>query len=257
MFILLLLFNFRATSESATSLETVAFAENNTETAGSALSAQEQLAILNQKAVTLTSQPGWVFIRSTVVYDTDTENNGILPNGQEIPLSQINEDWFHINEDGLVYESVDTMYTTDGEVVQTAVFADNFSWNSATDEKSYQAPYSLDGMSGDLASLMQEMIDRTGQMPDMTVNELDGRKIYTFTISYEPDEPIKGFDFDQAVTEIITVVSIDNDTGLPVQYDQIMVFEDGTERAFYRTSFEIQIGVTPPENIVKLIEERK
>ncbi len=51
----------------------------------------------------------------------------------------------------------------------------------------------------------------------MVVTETDGSKVYSFTVSYTPDEPIKGPDFDQAVTAIITSVSIDNDTGLPVQ----------------------------------------
>lgn len=64
-------------------------------------------------------------------------------------------------------------------------------------------------------------------------------------------------DFDQAVTETITIVTIDGNTGLPVQYDQIMALEDGAQRAFYRTRIEIQIGATPPDNIITLIEERK
>ncbi len=113
---------------------------------------------MNQKAAALTSQPGWIFIRSTVLYDTDRKNNGILPNGQEIPLSQIIEDWFHVNEEGLVFESVSTMCATDGEFVQTGVYTDGFSWNSATDEGVTKSPYFLGDMSGDLASLIQEMI---------------------------------------------------------------------------------------------------
>lgn len=229
---------------------------DSAEESGNTVSLQEQLAILSQKATALTSQSGWVFVRLITISDTDRPNNGILPDGNVIPSSNVVESWYHVNEDGLVYESVSTMFTLDGQVVQTGVFAGSSSWNSATDEKSYQAPYFLGDMS-DLASRAQEMIDRTGQMPEMTVTEADGRKIYTFTVYYKPDEPINGSDFDQAVTEMITIVSLDGDTGLPIQYDQIMVLEDGAERAFYRTSIKIQIGATPPDSIVKLIEQRK
>ncbi len=252
----LLSFNSVTASERTHPPEVAAPGESDIESADSSLSPQEQLAILSQRAVALTSQPGWVFVRLITISDTDHPNNGILPDGNIIPSSNVVESWYHVNEDGLVYEDVGTMFTLDGEVVQTGVFAGSSSWNSATDEKSYMAPYFLGEMS-DLASRAQEMIDRTGQMPDMVVTETDGKKIYTFTVHYKPDEPIYGSDFDQAVTEIITIVSLDDDTGLPIQYDQIMVLEDGTERAFYRTSIEIQIGATPPEGVVNLIEERK
>lgn len=255
--LILILLNSVTACESTHPSEVVAPGNDDGQNTGDVLSPQEQLAVLNQKAAALTSQPGWVYVRSIVIYDTDRKNIGVLANGQEIPLSQINEDWFHINEAGLVFESVSTMSASDGEIIQTSVYANGFSWNSATDERVPKSPYLLGDMSGDLASLIQEMIERTGQMPGMVITEAESGKVYTFTVTYTPAEPIKGPDFDQPVTAIITVVSINDETGLPVQHDQIMVLEDGTQRAFYRVSNEIQIGAMPPESIISIIEERK
>jgi hypothetical protein len=50
---------------------------------------------VNKSSKTI-NQPGWVHVVETTTYDIDQENNGVLPDGTVIPLSYINDSWFHI-----------------------------------------------------------------------------------------------------------------------------------------------------------------
>jgi hypothetical protein len=217
----------------------------------------EQLASLNEKASALTTQPGWIYIRSETVYDTDTENNGVLPNGMEIPLAQVSEEWYHINEAGLVDQSVSAMYNVDGETVQIDVVNNGVSWNSATDETTDWSPYAFGDTSGGLADLAQSALEETGQTLEMVTEKVNGRNVSTFTLPYTLTPPLKFPDYDQTATEITTIVSLDNKTGLAVAYTQVMTLEDGSQRTFYHTDVEFQADATPPDEILALLEAHK
>lgn len=230
---------------------------DSTQESGDTISPQEQLALLNQKATVLTSQPGWVFVRTTVVYDTDRKNNGVLPNGQEIPLAQVFECWYHVNEDGLVFESVTTMFTLDGKIVQESVFANGVLWGSALDETSNQAPYFLTNMDGGFGDLARDFTAKTGQEPEVSVTELDGRKIYTFTVFEVHEGGMIFVDFDKSVAKTIKIASFDAETGFILREEVISVFTDGTERTFSQASHEILINVVPPESISKILDQRR
>lgn len=217
----------------------------------------EQLAILNQKATALTNQPGWLFFRTTVVYDTDSKNNGILPDGQEIPLSQVLEVWFHLNDEGLVFEFVNTMLTLDGEVIQESVFLNGVVWSSATNEEYIQSAFFLTPLDGGFSSLADDYITRTGKMPDMSVTEQDGRKMVVFTIEEMYEQELTLSDFDQPVIGSKHSVSLDEETGFITQEEVVYYFSDGIIRSFYTAQTVIQVDAVPPEEIVVTLEARR
>ncbi len=254
--IVLLSYTPAVASEKSRPLEADVPILDSTQESSITVSSQEQLAILSQKATTLTSQPGWVFVRSTIHYDTDRPNNGVLPNGQEIPLAQVLECWYHINEDGLVFESVTTMFTLDGKIVQESVFANGVLWGSALDETSNQAPYFLTNMDGGFGDLAKDFTAKMGQEPEASVSELDGKKIYTFKVFEVYEGGMVFTDFDQPVAKTIKIASFDAETGFIVQEEVVTVFTDGTERTFSQANHEILINAVPPESISKILDQR-
>jgi hypothetical protein len=96
-------------------------------------SADEIVTGLNAKAIQNLKR-GWMHVHQHIIFDTDTKNNGVLPNGIVLPLSQINDIWYQIDDQGLVIELVSIMLNSDGQFVQVGVSSDGTSWNSATNE---------------------------------------------------------------------------------------------------------------------------
>lgn len=255
--IILLSYNPAVASEKSHPPEADVPILDSTQESSNTVSPQEQLAILSQKATALSSQPGWVFVRSTIHYDTDRPNNGVLPNGQEIPLAQVFECWYHVNEDGLVFESVTTMFTLDGKIVQESVFANGVLWGSALDETSTQTPYFLTNMDGGFGNLARDFTAKTGQEPEVSVTELDGRIVYTFTVFEVHEGGMIFVDFDKPVAKTIKIASFDAETGFILQEEVISAFTDGTERTFSQANHEILINVVPPESISKILDQRR
>lgn len=149
------------------------------------------------------------------------------------------------------------MYTMDGEIVQIDVMVNGVSWNSATNETTDWSPYAFGDTSGGLADLIQVTLDETGQMVEMVTEKVNGQKVSTFTLHYPLAEPLTFPDYDQATTEITTIVSLDNKTGLAAAYAQIMLLADGSQRTYYHITVETQVGATPPEDVLALIEANK
>jgi hypothetical protein len=217
--------------------------------------AQEQFLALYNKAVAITNQPGWIHVKDTVIGDSDQENNGVLPDGTVIPKSYTDESWFHINTGGLVFESLTTMFTLDGKKVQTSILHDNNYWNTATDKSTPQSPYSLGSFSGDFPSILKDYVSRTNKSPLINTIDMNGRSVILFSIGDPQKVPLTPPDFKQPVISVKTNTYFDSDTGFMVQRDEIMTLTDGTVRILYAVTIDVEIGSSPPEEIISQIQK--
>ena len=216
--------------------------------------AQEQFSALDNKAVAITKQPGWIYVKDMVIGDSDQENNGVLPDGTVIPKSYTNESWFHINSGGLVFESLTIMFTLDGKKVQTSILHDNNYWNTAIDKSTLQSPYSLGSFSGDFPSILNDYISRTNNSPLINTIAMNGRSVILFSIEDPQKVPLTPPDFKQPVISVKTNAYFDSETGFMVQRDEIMTLTDGTVRTLYTVTTDVEIGSRPPEEIISQIQ---
>ncbi len=212
---------------------------------------------INRAAKTL-NQPGWVHVQETTVYDIDRENNGILPDGTVVPLSYIVDSWYHVNDDGLVDQSVSIMVSYEGEALQTSVFANNSLWNSSTGQETAQGPYYLGSLDYHFAADVQEILARSSIYPEFVNSEDYLRSgISIFTIEEELNPPLLTVDYTAPVYAVRTVATFENATGFLTDLKRIMRFGDGSERTYFHIMLKIETGSEPPRDVLTLIEERK
>lgn len=218
----------------------------------------DAISDLVKKSAKTINQPGWIHVQETTVYDIDQENNGVLPDGKVIPLSYINDSWYHINNDGLVDQSVSMMKSDTEETLQTTVFTNNVSWSSSANEDTAQGPYYLGSLDYHFAADVQDVLSRLSVQPEF-VNAKDSINsgISTFTVNEKLAPPLLTVDYKMPVSLVSTTASFDNTTGFLVELKRVMQFKDGSERAYFHITLKIDTGLEPPKEIVTLIEERK
>jgi hypothetical protein len=213
--------------------------------------------LVNKSAKTI-NQPGWVHVQETTVYDIDQENNGILPDGKIVPLSYVNDSWYHINSNGLVDQSLSAMKSDTGEILQTTIFTNNSLWSSSANQDTPQGPYYLGSLDYNFAADVQDVLSRLSTQPEF-VNSKDSADsgISTFVVNEKYDTPLLTVDYKIPVYSVSTIASFDNTTGFLVELKRVMKFEDGSERAYFHIVLKIETGTEPPKDVLTLIEERK
>ncbi|HIE25378.1 MAG TPA: hypothetical protein EYP74_05185, partial [Anaerolineales bacterium] len=110
---------------------------------------EEMLQSLNAKAVE-NIKSGWIHVHTEKVFDVDDENIGVFPNGVVLPLHQIEDSWFFLNEEMLVIKMVSLVKNNAGEIVQFGVYKNGTIQNSVFDEQNQQEPYLLGNLDGGL-----------------------------------------------------------------------------------------------------------
>ena len=120
--------------------------EANAQLDNPSLRVDQVLALLNDRARKRYSNT-WIHIKEERIFDIDVPNNGVLPNGEVIPLHQVNDIWYYVNAAGRITTTITIMHDEKGHVVQVGLCKDGVSWNSATKQKDScePTPLSLDG----------------------------------------------------------------------------------------------------------------
>jgi hypothetical protein len=210
--------------------------------------AKKLLVDLNIKGRALYNQPGWVHVIQNIVYDTDKADRGRLPNGQVIPLVQVIEIWYHINEQKLVYEYVWSMSSQDGQTVDINVFRNNMVFDLMNNISNPQNPYSLT-LDYQFADALDKFISTSGNHPVVTTVELNGKTATVFTINEKLDSPRTSEDFTQPIIESGSVVYFDPESGLLLKLERTVTLADGSKRIFYTDNMSIETNVQPPLDI--------
>jgi hypothetical protein len=206
------------------------------------------LADLNTKGRALYNQPGWVHVTQKIVYDTDKQDRGTLPNGQVIPLVQIIDIWYHINESKLVYEYVWSMSSQDGQPVQVNVFRNNMIYDLTNNVSNPQNPYSLT-LDYQFADEMDNFISTSGNHPVVTTVELNGKTATVFSLDEKLASPRTNEDYHQSITAAGSIVYFDAESGLLFKLERTVTLADGSKRTFYSDNLTIETGVQPPLDI--------
>ncbi len=209
--------------------------------------AKKLLKVLNDKAIVLLDQPGWVHVNEKIVYDTDSQDRGTMPNGTAIPLVQNVDIWYHINDSRLVYQYVWTMNDKDGQVVEVIVFLNNLLYNLTTNVSNPQNPYTLT-LDYQFADEMDSFISRSGH-PVVTTAQVNGKDATVFTLDEKLTAPKTTTDYTQALSAAASIASFDTQTGLLLKLVRTVILADGTQRTFFTDNITVETGVQPPLDI--------
>ncbi len=224
--------------------------ESNT----SNVSIQDMLPLLLDKAETIASAPGWLRVTEDVTYDIDQEDLGSLANGKVITLEHEKETWYHINDQGQVYENVIYMRSPDGAEIQVSVYLDNVITNLTTRTNVDQNPYPLGALDYNISTEMQDYMDRTGKEPGFVIKDVDGKEAAILTIEETLETPATTEYYTDPVNGIRTVAYFDMTSGLLFRLERFRIFEDGSERLFYKTDITVDSNVEPTEDVLFLLE---
>jgi hypothetical protein len=226
-------------------------------TAISGLGADQMVQNLNAQAVTGV-RPGWVRIQENIDFDTDSKNRGVLPNGMTIPNRQINDTWYHLNDERLAIEGVDIMRTTDGQIVQVGVSSNSTSWNSATNEVTTSEPIIVNGFDYGFLKKDLQWLEGFGDTAVVTQVVLpggaDGIQI---VIGDKYDQPVRTNDYIEPSTRAETRAVFDSATGYLVSREVTVWFEDGSWRVLSSLTQKITFEAPTGEVLNFLSEKNK
>jgi hypothetical protein len=214
--------------------------------------AKELLATLTRKARLSYNQPGWVHVTENIVYDTDKKDRGTLSTGQTIPLIQIVDIWYHINDYKLVDQFVWNMSSQDGKTIETTVFMDNKYSNLTTNESSSMSPYSLT-LDYQLENDMEKFLSKSHNHPVVKSVEMDGKKATEFTMDLKLDNPTTYEDFTQSVVATGTVAYFDSESGYLLKLERNVTLADGTKRNYFTDDIVIDTGAQPTQDIINYV----
>lgn len=231
--------------------ETISNAEEQ-----ASLTPLEAIESLNAKSALALSKTGWVYTKEISKYNSE-QKNGTLPDGTIIPSEYIIESWFYVNEKGLSNEGITIMSALDATIIQTSISKNNQVWSSVTNEQDFWYPQPVSAMDFGFLNEAKEYFKKTGQEPEIVETEVGGRKVAIFTLNEKLSEPMTLVDENKAIAGIKTIAIFDIETGDIANFQKMFIYDDGSEKLNYTSEFEIQLGIIPPEDILKKIEERK
>jgi hypothetical protein len=217
------------------------------------VSIEDMMPLLLGKAQTIATTPGWLRVTEDITYDIDAENIDTLDNGTIIPLEQNKITWYHINEQGKVFENVIYLNSVDGEELQLSVYWGNAIMNLTTRVSIAQDPYSLGALDYNFSPEMQDYIDRTNKSPGFEIKEVDGREAAIVTLDETLDTPLTTDYYAEQVYGIRTVAYFDMVTGLLFQLDRYRIFKDNTERLYFQTKITVESNIEPTQDVLFLL----
>lgn len=197
----------------------------------------------------------WVHLVFSV---TSHEENGVvLPSGQTIPLSYINDDWYFLNEAGLVEKGVFTMKDINGNILQQSAFRNNVMVNfTFADRQENIQPYPLNVDLG-FEALLQE-----AQTKNLVIRKSDdkvkGKPSLAFSYVEKLQLPTQLSGKSVVVDSITIKGDFDKKTSDLLQLQTILNLEDGTE-VVNETVLIISVDSSPIANdeILEVLEAVK
>ena len=211
-------------------------------------------AIRTVKAWKIESLKGghWVHLIYTV---TSHEKNGIvLPDGQPMPSSYINDDWYFLNEAGLVAKGVFTMKDFDGNILQQSAYRNDIQVNFTFDDRQEAVqPYPLNIDLGFEAYLQDA--ERKGMSINKFDGDLDGKPVFSYSYVENLKLPTQLSGEDVIVDSLAIKGTFDQETGNLLQIQTILNLENGSS-VVYETASIIGIESLPNANdeILGLLE---
>ena len=214
-------------------------------------SAQEIFSQLNEKTL-IVSNSGWLHGKEYRTHDVDSTNFGVLPNGKELPLEQITEYWFYINDSGFIERSVTIIRGTDGQVVQVGINSNGTSWNTATDEIVPHDLYPFEGFDYGLHYYLTRP-----ELQFSNYDDQDGKQVTVFSIFVGEENPVTLDEYSSRLTGMEHHYYFDTNTGFFIQSETIAHLDDGSQRRFESIQSEFELGKTPPPEVFAYLDQKQ
>lgn len=178
----------------------------------------------------------------------------ILPNGEPMPSSYITDDWFYVNDAGLVEKGVFSIKDNSGNILQQSAFQNNVLINFTFDDR--QENQDFFSLNIDLG-LSQQIKEASNQ--GLKINKSDEMVEEKPSIMYFYTEELKlptPLGADSVIVDgIVKKGFFDAETKDFIQLQTVWVLSDGTELV-YETVYIISIDSypTPNDEILKILE---
>jgi len=210
---------------------------------------------LNDRAADKLIQPGWVHIVSEVIADTDTPTSDNPGAGVVIPLNYTANDWFHLNDNNVVIESVSLTLTPEGRVIQAEIVRNGQGWNLTLNEAAGPVePYSITLDYG----FRQEVIaaESGGLTVTQEMTTLEDKSVTLIVIQSQFDNSTQIASFAQPIVGSEIRAYFDPDSGRLLRKDSVLTMADGTERVGQSIRFKVmEWAESPPTGIVEYLQE--
>jgi hypothetical protein len=183
--------------------------------------------------------PGWLHFIKENASDTDRGNKGILEDGNVLSANSIWECWLNLDEMLLIQDSVCIQTNPDGSIIQVGVRSGNVGWNSSTDEvvvhnEDVTAPYIPD-----IDALASQAAKSNASLAVEEVTDEQGKMYYQLSYAVAESSPIPLWDYDNPVTAFDYVYRFDPETGVMLYFQQVVTFEDGSQRVIEQTMHQV------------------
>lgn len=184
------------------------------------------------------------------------ESNGVLlPNGQLMPLTFINDDWFYLNQAGLVEKGVFTVKDTEGNILQQSAYQNNIMVNfTFGDRQEGQPPYPANIDLG-FGAMIQEARNKGLTIKESLAANQAGKPGLVYLYSEGLKLPTQLGSEQVIVNSIQTQGSFDKATENFQQIQTIWILSDGSE-VLYQTSqiISIESQEEAPSEILSILE---
>jgi len=220
-----------------------------------AINADDVIKMVNAWESKVQQNGQWIH----VIYSVDLlESNGvILPDGQPMPLSYINDDWYYVNQAGLVEKGVFSMTDNSGNILQQSAFQNNILINFTFDDRQdNQQLYPLSIDLGFKDTIMQAA--NKGLTITKSNESVEGKPSVAFSFTEKLQLPTQLGSENIIVDSIMQTGKFDERTEDFLQIQTIWILNDGTE-IVYQTSQIINIESLLDTNneITRILEKVK
>ncbi|NOT06367.1 MAG: hypothetical protein HOP27_17380 [Anaerolineales bacterium] len=219
------------------------------------VNADEIIKMVNDwKAINL-KYGQWIHVVSAIT--SETSNGVILPDGQPMLSSYIQDDWFYINKDGLVEKGVISMKDNGGNIFQQSAYQNNIMINfTFGDRQENQQPYPLNIDFGFGDRILN------AKSTSIVIEKSDGEVKGKSSVIYSYIEKLKlptQLGAENVIVDAITTKGyFDKETGDFVQIQTIWTLANGREVVFESTEvISIDSSFDAPDEILKVLEAVK
>ena len=228
------------------------FSEEETETPVAPASTLEPPSIAVELSTTAQTflHAGWLhFIRENSS-DTDRGSNGMLENGAVLSANHFWECWLNLDESLQIQESICIQTNLDGSIIQVGVRSGSISWNSAMDEISTHDEQ-LPSYITDIDALLRRVATIGVELETETVTDQDGNSLIQFSYQGAEESPIPLEAYNLPVTRWDYIHQFDPETGMMVNYQEWVTFEDGSQRIIQQTVMQVFEFIEAPSEEVE------
>ena len=178
----------------------------------------------------------------------------ILPNGEPMPSSYITDDWFYVNDAGLVEKGVFSIKDNNGNILQQSAFQNNVLINFTFDDRQENQDFFSLNIDLGLAQQIREASNQ-GLKINKSDETVEGRPSVMYFYTEELKLPTQLGADSVIVDSIVQKGFFDAETKDFVQLQTVWVLSDGTELV-YVTVYIISIDSysSPNDEILKILE---